>query len=82
VDGAGTNPTVPNGLVSIMAASAGIAAVIGIPHADKLYDAIRALQYHGPCTGCTVPLSFVSYRAAGTNLSEPTFAIGPLGAVN
>lgn len=82
VDGAGTNPAVPNGLTSIMAASTAIGAVIGIPHSDTLYKAIRTLQYRGPCTNCQIPLSFVSYRSSGANISEPTFAIGPLGAVN
>jgi hypothetical protein len=79
-DGGGTNPGVPNGLTSILAASAAMGAVIGIPHSENLYKQIRELQYHGPCINCTTPLSFISYRAAGTNISEPTLAIGPLGA--
>jgi hypothetical protein len=82
VDSAGTNPAVPNGLTSIMAASLAMGSLIGIPHADTLYATIRKLQYHGPCTNCPIPLSFISFRSAGTDISEPTFAIGPLGAVN
>ena len=79
-DGGGTNPSVPNGLTSILAASAAMGAVIGIPHSENLYKQIRELQYHGPCANCTIPLSFISFRAAGTNISDPTLAIGPLGA--
>ena len=82
VDGAGTNPAVPNGLTSIMAVSPAMASLIGIPHAASLYASIRKLQYHGPCTNCPIPLSFIRYRFSGTDLSEPTFAIGPIGAAN
>ena len=81
-DGAGTTPATPNGLTSIMAVSPAIASLLGIQNGASLYNSIRTLQYAGTCGNCGLPLSFTSFRFAGSTLSEPVFAIGPLGAAN
>jgi hypothetical protein len=81
-DYAGTMGQTPNGLISILAASAAFGSILNIPNSASLYATIRGMQYGKLCQTCTLALSFSNYRESGANFSSPTFAIGPLGAAN
>jgi hypothetical protein len=81
-DYAGTMGQTPNGMISILAASAAFGALLNIPRSASLYATIRNMQYHTLCQTCTLALSFSAFREGGENISSPTLAIGPLGATN
>jgi hypothetical protein len=81
-DYAGTAGQTPNGLISIMAASAAFGAILNIPHAASLYASIRNMQYGRLCQTCTSALSFSAYGDSRGTISSPVFAFGPLGVSN